>query len=175
MPRNYVDTVHDDVVVDAAPRESHQLFGLPNRLLTGIDIYNTQYNSDRPTSPSNSADPHATTSDRLTGGYYAMNTTSVQSDLDVSSAAASKATRSRRRDDYNAAVDPTPASTRTIRRRPPLNNQRMAICRPCRPRERINARSRCSAAPPAHSGSAMPTSGRRGGSVCLHRASRISS
>ncbi len=35
---------------------THQVFGVPNRLLTGIDFYNTQYGSDRYQAPGDIAD-----------------------------------------------------------------------------------------------------------------------
>ena len=50
-PMNYVGTAMTTSSVTPRLDVSHQLFGLPNRLLTGIDFYNTQYNSDRPTAP----------------------------------------------------------------------------------------------------------------------------
>ena len=50
-PMNYVDTVMTTSSVTPRLDVSHHLFGVPNRLLTGIDFYNTQYNSDRPTAP----------------------------------------------------------------------------------------------------------------------------
>src|SRR5262245_35899424 len=43
---NYVDTAMTTSSVTPRLDVSHRLLGLPNRLLTGIDFYNTQYDSD---------------------------------------------------------------------------------------------------------------------------------
>ena len=50
-PMNYVDTVMTTSSVTPRLDTSHHLFGVPNRLFTGIDFYNTQYHFDRPTTP----------------------------------------------------------------------------------------------------------------------------
>ena len=50
-PMNYVDTVMTTSSITPRFDISHQLFGVPNRLLTGVDFYNTQYHSDRPVGP----------------------------------------------------------------------------------------------------------------------------
>ncbi|HEY6382241.1 MAG TPA: TonB-dependent receptor plug domain-containing protein, partial [Pseudolabrys sp.] len=50
-PMNYVDTVMTTSSVTPRVDVTHRLFGLPNRLFAGIDFYNTQYDSDRPTAP----------------------------------------------------------------------------------------------------------------------------
>ena len=50
-PMNYVDTVMTTSSVTPRLDVSHRLFGVANRLLTGVDFYNTQYNSDRPAAP----------------------------------------------------------------------------------------------------------------------------
>ena len=50
-PMNYVDTVMTTTSVTPRFDVHHNLFGAPGRLLTGVDVYDTQYNSDRPTAP----------------------------------------------------------------------------------------------------------------------------
>jgi iron complex outermembrane receptor protein len=82
-PMNYVDTVMITSSVTPRLDLQHQLFGMPNRLLTGIDFYNTQYNSDRPTAPG-LVPVHRYDIAQTTAAFYAMNTTSVTPDTDVS-------------------------------------------------------------------------------------------
>jgi iron complex outermembrane receptor protein len=82
-PMNYVDTVLTTSSLTPRLDMHHQLFGVPNRLIAGIDFYDTQYNSDRPTAPGlvpvHRYDIHQTTT-----GFYALNTTSVTPDTDIS-------------------------------------------------------------------------------------------
>src|SRR5262249_19207772 len=59
------------------------LFGLPNKFLAGIDFYNTQYDSDRPTAPG-LVPVHKFDIQQRTLGFYAMNTTAVRPDTDIS-------------------------------------------------------------------------------------------
>jgi iron complex outermembrane receptor protein len=80
---NYVDTVMTTSSLTPRLDLQHQLFGVPNRLLAGIDIYNTQYNSDRPTAPGR-VPVHRYDIQQTTAAIYAMNTTSVTPDTDVS-------------------------------------------------------------------------------------------
>jgi iron complex outermembrane receptor protein len=82
-PMNYVDTVMTTSSLTPRLDLQHQLFGVPNRLLAGIDIYNTQYNSDRPTAPGR-VPVHRYDIQQTTAAIYAMNTTSVTPDTDVS-------------------------------------------------------------------------------------------
>ena len=80
---NYVDTVMTTSSVTPRLDLQHQLFGVPNRLLTGIDFYNTQYNSERPTAPG-LVPVHRYGIAQTTAAFFAMNTTSVTPDTDVS-------------------------------------------------------------------------------------------
>jgi len=82
-PVNYVDTVMTTSSVTPRLDLQHQLFGVPNRLLTGIDFYNTQYNSERPTAPG-LVPVHRYGIAQTTAAFFAMNTTSVTPDTDVS-------------------------------------------------------------------------------------------
>jgi iron complex outermembrane receptor protein len=104
-PMNYVDTVMTTSSVTPRLDLQHQLFGIPNRLLTGIDVYNTQYNSDRPTAPGktpvNSYDIQ-----QRTAGFYAMNTTSVTPDTDISFGGRIQRNLIDAHDTYRAVDDP---------------------------------------------------------------------
>lgn len=104
-PMNYVNTVMTTSSVTPRLDVSHQLFGLPNRLLTGVDVYNTQYNSDRPTAPG-LVPIHSYDIQQTTAGFYAMNTTSVRPDTDVSIGGRIQRNLVRARDTYSPVNDP---------------------------------------------------------------------
>src|SRR5262249_38616188 len=48
VPSSFVDTTMTTTSFTPRFDISQRWFGIPNRLLTGIDFYNTQYSSDRP-------------------------------------------------------------------------------------------------------------------------------
>src|SRR5262249_39531800 len=104
-PLNYVDTVMTTSSVTPRLEVSHHLFGLPNRLLTGIDFYNTQYNSDRPTAPG-LVPVHRYDIQQITTGFYAMNTTAVRPATDVSLGGRVQRNNVNARDSYSPIDDP---------------------------------------------------------------------
>src|SRR5262249_35699360 len=104
-PMNYVGTVMTTSSVTPRLDMTHQLFGLPNRLLTGIDIYNTQYNSDRPTAPG-LVPVHSYDIQQTTAGFYEMNTTTVRPDTEVSIGGRIQNNAVNARDRYSAVNDP---------------------------------------------------------------------
>ena len=104
-PMNYVDTVMTTTSVTPRFDISHRLFGVPNRLFTGFDFYNTQYNSDRPTAPG-LVPIHSYDIRQTTAAFYAMNTTSVRPDTDISIGGRIQRNVVNARDTYNAANDP---------------------------------------------------------------------
>ena len=107
-PMNYVNTVMTTSSVTPRLDVSHQLFGVPNRLLTGIDVYNTQYNSDRPTSPA-AIPVHTYDIRQLTSAYYGMNTTSLPSGTELSLGGRIQRNMVKATDVYNPADDPNVA------------------------------------------------------------------
>jgi iron complex outermembrane receptor protein len=102
---NYVDTVMTTSSVTPRLDVTHRLFGLPNRLLTGIDFYSTQYNSDRPTAPG-LVPVHSYDIRQNTLGFYAMNTTTIRPDTDVSIGGRVQRNAVNARDVYSPANDP---------------------------------------------------------------------
>jgi len=102
---NYVDTVMTTSSVTPRLDMSHRLFGLPNRLLTGIDFYNQQYNSDRPTAPG-LVPVHSYDIQQRTLGFYAMNTTALRPDTDISIGGRIQKNSVNARDTYRAFNDP---------------------------------------------------------------------
>ena len=82
-PHNYVDTVMTTSSLTPRLDAHHRLFGVPNHLLTGVDFYNTQYDSDRPMAPGG-IDIHRYSIRQTTAAIYAMNTSSVTPNLDIS-------------------------------------------------------------------------------------------
>ena len=102
---NYVDTVMTTSSVTPRLDISHQLFGVSNRLFTGIDFYNTQYNSDRPTAPG-LVPVHSYDIQQTTVGFYAMNTTAVRPDTDISIGGRLQRNMVKAHDIYSAVNDP---------------------------------------------------------------------
>jgi iron complex outermembrane receptor protein len=104
-PANYVNTVMTTSSVTPRIDMRHQLFGLPNRLLTGIDFYNTQYDSDRPQAEG-LPDIHRYSIRQTTASIYAMNTTTVNPALEISYGGRLQRNFVKGQDVYNPAVDP---------------------------------------------------------------------
>ena len=104
-PANYVDTIMTTSSVTPRLDMRHQLFGVPNRLLTGIDFYNTQYDSDRPQAQG-LPDIHRYSIRQTTASIYAMNTTTVTPALDISYGGRLQRNFVKGQDVYNPAVDP---------------------------------------------------------------------
>ncbi len=104
-PMSYVNTVMTTSSVTPRLDISHHLFGVPNRLLTGIDVYNTQYNSDRPTSPA-TVPIHTYDIRQLTSALYGMNTTSLLTGTEVSMGGRIQRNTVKATDVYNPINDP---------------------------------------------------------------------
>jgi iron complex outermembrane receptor protein len=104
-PMNYVDTVMTTSSVTPRLDISHQLFAVPNRLFTGIDFYNTQYDSDRPTAPG-LVPIHSYDIRQTTAAFYAMNTTTVRPDTDISIGGRIQRNIVKAQDTYSAVNDP---------------------------------------------------------------------
>jgi len=119
-PMNYVDTVLTTSSLTPRLDVKHSLFGIANHLLTGIDFYDSQYSSDRPTAyglpPVHSYDIRQTTL-----GVYAMNTMAVRPDLDVSLGGRAQNNVVKATDVYNAAVDPNAGAYASNPQAPPLD------------------------------------------------------
>jgi len=119
-PMNYVDTVMTTTSVTPRFDISHQLFGVPNRLFTGIDFYNTQYNSDRPTAPG-LVPVHSYDIRQTTAAFYAMNTMSLRPDTDISIGGRIQRNAVNARDTYNAVNDPNAGFYANNPQIPPLD------------------------------------------------------
>lgn len=104
-PSSYVDTVMTTSSLTPRLDATHRLFGVQNRLLTGIDLYNTQYNSDRSQRPGGAIIHHYNIR-QTTAAWYAMNKAAVRPDTDVSFGARVQRNMIQATDDYNAAADP---------------------------------------------------------------------
>jgi iron complex outermembrane receptor protein len=104
-PLNYVDTVMTTTSITPRFDVHHNFFGVPGRLLTGIDVYNTQYNSDRPTAPG-MVPVHSYDIRQLSTGFYAMNTSAIRPDTDVSFGGRIQRNEVHASDIYSAIDDP---------------------------------------------------------------------
>jgi len=119
-PMNYVDTVMTTSSVTPRVDATHHLFGVPNRLLTGFDFYSTQYNSDRPTAPG-LVPIHSYDIQQTTLAFYAMNTTTVRPDTDVSVGGRIQHNAVDARDIYNPVNDPNAGFYSNNPQIPPFN------------------------------------------------------
>jgi iron complex outermembrane recepter protein len=104
-PSNYINTGMTTTSLTPRLSATHQLFGVPNRLLTGIDLYKTQYGSDRYQAPG-TIPIHEYNIRQATAAYYGMNTTSVLPNLDVSYGGRVQRNTVKAQDIYDAGVDP---------------------------------------------------------------------
>lgn len=105
VPSSYINTGMTTTSLTPRLDVSHRLFGMSNRLLTGIDFYNTQYDSDRYPQPDAQAIHHYNIR-QTTTGFYAMNTTALRPDTDVSFGGRLQNNAVKAEDTYNASVDP---------------------------------------------------------------------
>lgn len=99
---------------------THRLFGVPSQLLTGVDVYDTVYDSDRYQSPGLQAFHHYSIR-QTTMAFYGMNKTTVMPDLDLSAGGRIQRNKVGAVDAYNAASDPNNGFYSTNPQAPTLN------------------------------------------------------
>ena len=119
-PLNYVDTVLTTTSLTPRLDLHHQLFGVPNRLITGVDFYDTQYDSDRPTAPG-LVPVHRYDIHQTTAGFYAMNTASVTPDTDISLGGRLQRNMTDAHDAYSPVNDPNAGFYANNPQIPPLS------------------------------------------------------
>lgn len=102
---NYLNTGMTTVSLTPRLDVAHKAFGVPGQLQTGVDFYDTQYDSDRYQAPGLQAFHHYDIR-QTTVGFYAMNKTAVRPDLDLSIGGRLQRNRIDATDMYNAAADP---------------------------------------------------------------------
>ena len=119
-PMSYVNTVMTTSSLTPRLDMSHQAFGVPNHLLTGVDIYNTQYDSDRSDSPGDIAIHHYNIR-QTTAAIYAMNTATVLPALDISFGGRLQRNIVNAQDAYNPAMDPNAGFYSTNPQAPPVD------------------------------------------------------
>lgn len=120
VPANFADTVMTTTSFTPRIDWAHRLFGPPGKLLTGFDFYNTQYNSDRSQDEGLPAF-HSYDIRQTTAALYAMNTSSVRPDFDISFGGRVQYNLIKGTDDYNAAVDPNAGFYATSPQAPPVD------------------------------------------------------
>jgi len=120
VPMNFVDTVLTTTSFTPRLDISHHLFGVPNRLLTGFDFYNTQYDSERDQAEGLPPIHHYAIT-QTTGAIYAMNTTSVTPQWDISFGGRLQNNIIKGHDAYDAAVDPNAGFYASNPQAPPVD------------------------------------------------------
>ena len=119
-PMSYVNTMMTTSSLTPRLDVSHQLFGVPNHLLTGVDIYNTQYDSDRSLSPGDLPIHHYDIR-QTTAAIYGMNTTTVMPSLDISFGGRLQRNMVNAQDAYNPSMDPNAGFYSTDPQAPPVD------------------------------------------------------
>jgi iron complex outermembrane receptor protein len=119
-PMSYANTIMTTSSLTPRLDVSHRLFGIPNHLLTGVDIYNTQYDSDRSDTPGDIPIHHYDIR-QTTAAIYAMNTATLMPSLDVSFGGRLQRNMVDARDTYSAVDDPNAFFYSTNPQAPPVN------------------------------------------------------
>ncbi len=104
-PMSYANTVMTTSSLTPRLDVSNQLFGVPNHLFTGVDVYNTRYDSDRSDSPGDIPIHHYDIS-QTTAAIYAMNTATVMPSLDFSFGGRLQRNMVNAADAYDPSMDP---------------------------------------------------------------------
>lgn len=103
-PMNYVNTGMTTTSLTPRLDITHNLFGRPGKLLTGIDFYNTQYDSDRYQFQGGQPIHHYNIRQNSLA-FYGMNRTTILPDVDVSFGGRLQQTAIKATDGYNPAAD----------------------------------------------------------------------
>jgi iron complex outermembrane receptor protein len=120
IPGSYADTVMTTASLTPRLDVSNSLFGVPNHLLTGVDIYNTQYDSDRSDQPGD-VPIHDYNIRQTTAAIYGMNTATVKPSLDISFGGRLQNNMVNAQDIYNATMDPNAGFYSANPQAPPVN------------------------------------------------------
>ena len=104
-PQNYVNTGMTTTSLTPRLDVTHNIFGLPGRLLTGVDLYNTQYDSDRYQFEGGQPIHHYNIR-QMTTAFYGMNKTTIRPDLDLSVGGRVQRTSIKATDAYDGNADP---------------------------------------------------------------------
>ncbi|HEX3710745.1 MAG TPA: TonB-dependent receptor [Pseudolabrys sp.] len=119
-PLAYVNTVMTTTSLTPRLDVSSQVLGMPDHLLTGVDIYNTQYDSDRSEAPGY-IPIHQYDIRQTTVAIYVMNTATVMPDLDISVGGRLQRNLVKATDAYDATMDPNALFYSTNPQAPAVN------------------------------------------------------
>lgn len=121
VPANFVSTQMTTLSLTPRIDATHWLFGLRNRLLAGIDFYDTDYASDRYQSPAAASPIHRYDISQRTAAVYGMNTVTVLPDLDISIGGRVQRSTVKATDTYVASADPNAGFYAQDPQAPPLD------------------------------------------------------
>lgn len=119
-PANYLNTGMTTSSLTPRLDIAHQAFGVPSQLLTGVDFYNTQYDSDRYQMPDGQAIHHYNIR-QTTTAFYGMNKAAVLPNMDISVGARLQRNSVNALDNYNAGADPNAFFYASNPQAPPLS------------------------------------------------------
>jgi iron complex outermembrane receptor protein len=103
-PYSYINTGMTTASLTPRLDISHRLFGAPGQLLTGIDFYNTQYDSDRYAIDGGQPIHHYNIR-QSSLAFYGVNKTTILPDVDISFGGRLQRTAIKADDGYNSAAD----------------------------------------------------------------------
>lgn len=104
-PSSFINTGMTTMSLTPRLDITHNLFGRPGKLLTGVDFYNTQYDSDRYQFDGGQAIHHYNIRQNSLA-FYGMNQTTILPDVDISVGGRVQRTAVTATDGYNSAADP---------------------------------------------------------------------
>ncbi len=104
-PASYLNTGMTTLSLTPRLDVSHRVFGVPGQLLTGFDLYDTTYESDRYASPGAQSFHHYSIR-QTTTAFYAMNKAAVTPDVELSAGGRIQRIKIGAIDAYNADPDP---------------------------------------------------------------------
>lgn len=104
-PSSYINTGMTTLSLTPRLDAQHRLFGLAGHLLTGVDLYNTQYDSDRYQAPGTPAIHHYNIR-QTTAAFYGLDTLTLTPALQVSFGGRIQRNMIKADDSYNASADP---------------------------------------------------------------------
>lgn len=118
---NFVNTGMTTTSLTPRLDVTHNLFGRPGQMLTGVDYYNTQYDSDRYQFDGGQAVHHYDIRQESLA-FYGMNKTAIVPRVDISVGGRLQRTAIKATDDYNAAADPNNGFYAASPQAPPLSS-----------------------------------------------------
>jgi iron complex outermembrane receptor protein len=122
VPQSYINTGMTTFSLTPRLDLTHHVFGIQNHLLTGVDLYDTEYGSDRYQMPGGLPIHHYDIR-QTTAALYGMNTASLTPKLDVSLGGRIQRNMVDATDIYDAGADPNAGFYASNPQAPPFDSR----------------------------------------------------